>query len=150
MKGSCHCTASQSVWFSHLRKSFCFSLHLFIFSIMFIPLFSRPCFCPSSSLPYPWPPPPILLCLPPVVCLCVWVTHSPTLDYAEQLRLMQKTKEKLEIALEKYQDCTYRSFPPIFTSSFFWLSLLYSFPICLSNAFTQTCILAIHYQLIDK
>ncbi|KAI2661452.1 Golgin subfamily A member 1 [Labeo rohita] len=29
-------------------------------------------------------------------------------DYAEQLRLMQKTKEKLEIALEKYQDSSMR------------------------------------------
>ncbi|XP_019716484.1 golgin subfamily A member 1 isoform X2 [Hippocampus comes] len=36
-------------------------------------------------------------------------------DYAEQLRIMQKTKEKLEIALENHQDCTYlssRSPPP--------------------------------------
>lgn len=112
--------------------------------------FLVPVFVPPPPSPTRDPPPLILLCLPPAVCLCVWVTHSPTLDYAEQLRLMQKTKEKLEIALEKYQDCTYRSFPPIFTSSFFWLSLLYSFPICLSNAFTQTCILAIHYQPIDK
>uniref|UniRef100_A0A673G5W9 Golgin subfamily A member 1 n=1 Tax=Sinocyclocheilus rhinocerous TaxID=307959 RepID=A0A673G5W9_9TELE len=31
-------------------------------------------------------------------------------DYAEQLRLMQKTKEKLEIALEKYQDSSMRKF----------------------------------------
>ncbi|XP_057688821.1 golgin subfamily A member 1 isoform X1 [Corythoichthys intestinalis] len=30
-------------------------------------------------------------------------------DYAEQLRVMQKTKEKLEIALENHQDCTYLS-----------------------------------------
>ncbi|XP_077378925.1 golgin subfamily A member 1 isoform X1 [Festucalex cinctus] len=30
-------------------------------------------------------------------------------DYAEQLRIMQKTKEKLEIALENHQDCTYLS-----------------------------------------
>lgn len=115
-----HCSASQSVWFSHLRKSFCFSLHLFIFSIIFIPLSPPPCFVPPPTLPL------ILLCLPPVVFLCVSVSRSPTLDYAEQLRLMQKTKEKLEIALEKYQDCTYRSFPPIFASFFFWLSLLCS------------------------
>uniref|UniRef100_A0A672KQZ5 Golgin subfamily A member 1 n=1 Tax=Sinocyclocheilus grahami TaxID=75366 RepID=A0A672KQZ5_SINGR len=31
-------------------------------------------------------------------------------DYAEQFRLMQKTKEKLEIALEKYQDSSMRKF----------------------------------------
>ncbi|XP_061672768.1 golgin subfamily A member 1 isoform X7 [Syngnathoides biaculeatus] len=30
-------------------------------------------------------------------------------DFAEQLRIMQKTKEKLEIALENHQDCTYLS-----------------------------------------
>lgn len=86
--------------------------------------FLVPVFVPPPALPVILPL--ILLCLPPVVCLCVSVSHSPTLDYAEQLRLMQKTKEKLEIALEKHQDCTYRSFPPIFTNSFFWLSLLCS------------------------
>ena len=30
-----------------------------------------------------------------------------TQDYAEQVRTLQKIKEKLEIALEKHQDCTY-------------------------------------------
>lgn len=30
-----------------------------------------------------------------------------TQDYAEQVRNLQKIKEKLEIALEKHQDCTY-------------------------------------------
>ncbi|KAJ6651906.1 hypothetical protein lerEdw1_015929 [Lerista edwardsae] len=35
-------------------------------------------------------------------------------DYAEQVRNLQKIKEKLEIALEKHQDCTYPFFPPCF------------------------------------
>ncbi|KAM9822605.1 golgin subfamily A member 1 isoform X1 [Syngnathus typhle] len=38
-------------------------------------------------------------------------------DYAEQLRIMQKTKEKLEIALENHQDCTYLSFRSLPTTS---------------------------------
>lgn len=48
-----------------------------------------------------------------LVCMCVIVQ---TIDYAEQLRIMQKTKEKLEIALEKQQDCTYLYSPPKTTS----------------------------------
>lgn len=39
-----------------------------------------------------------------------------TQDYAEQVRNLQKIKEKLEIALEKHQDCTY--FFPAFFQSF--------------------------------
>ncbi|MEQ2316780.1 Golgin subfamily A member 1 [Ameca splendens] len=45
------------------------------------------------------------------MCVCVHTCavdtpsqHSSTLDYAEQLRIMQKTKDKLEIALERHQD----------------------------------------------
>ena len=41
-----------------------------------------------------------------------------TQDYAEQVRTLQKIKEKLEIALEKHQDCTY------FFSCFFFLLFL--------------------------
>ena len=51
-----------------------------------------------------------------VVCVCVLFISSlvpPTLDYAEQLRVMQKTKDKLELALEKHQDCTYLLSPPV-------------------------------------
>lgn len=58
-------------------------------------------------------------CLDYGVCLC-GVSHHwspPTLDYAEQLRLMQKTKDKLELALEKHQDCTYLLSPPVSLSS---------------------------------
>lgn len=58
-------------------------------------------------------------CLDCGVCLC-GVSHHwspPTLDYAEQLRLMQKTKDKLELALEKHQDCTYLLSPPVSLSS---------------------------------
>lgn len=52
------------------------------------------------------------------VCVCVFVLFisslvPPTLDYAEQLRVMQKTKDKLELALEKHQDCTYLLSPPV-------------------------------------
>ena len=36
-----------------------------------------------------------------------YVRHTPHQDYAEQVRTLQKIKEKLEIALEKHQDCTY-------------------------------------------
>lgn len=49
-----------------------------------------------------------------VVCLSR-LSHRrspPPLDYAEQLRLMQKTKDKLELALETHQDCTYLLSPP--------------------------------------
>lgn len=35
-----------------------------------------------------------------------------TQDYADQIRNLQKIKEKLENALEKHQDCTYSSFFP--------------------------------------
>uniref|UniRef100_A0A8C7KH32 Golgin subfamily A member 1 n=1 Tax=Oncorhynchus kisutch TaxID=8019 RepID=A0A8C7KH32_ONCKI len=53
---------------------------------------------------------------PPFLCVYVFVLcavgvpspHLPPLDYAEQLRLMQKTKDKLEIALEKHQDSSMR------------------------------------------
>uniref|UniRef100_A0A674ABA3 Golgin subfamily A member 1 n=1 Tax=Salmo trutta TaxID=8032 RepID=A0A674ABA3_SALTR len=78
------------------------------FSIMF--LFyssSSPWLLPSSTCPP-------FLC----VCVCVYVfvlcavgipsPHLLPLDYAEQLRLMQKTKDKLEIALEKHQDSSMR------------------------------------------
>lgn len=50
--------------------------------------------------------------LPVFWCVCVSLSNFQTIDYAEQLRIMQKTKEKLEIALEKHQDCTYLCSPP--------------------------------------
>lgn len=45
-----------------------------------------------------------------------------TQDYAEQVRTLQKIKEKLEIALEKHQDCTYffSCFFQSFQSLVFW------------------------------
>lgn len=69
------------------------------------------------------PVPPSCLCFVRVVacwcaCVCMYCWYPipspyfPTLDYAEQLRIMQKTKDKLEIALEKQQDCTYLYSPP--------------------------------------
>ena len=45
-----------------------------------------------------------------------------TQDYAEQVRTLQKIKEKLEIALEKHQDCTdfFSCFFQSFQSLVFW------------------------------
>lgn len=94
-------------------------------------IISQPCFPFAFSLSFCSPSLPCSLlssacsslfvfCVWLLVCACVcmycqYPMSSPnlqTLDYAEQLRIMQKTKEKLEIALEKHQDCTYLYSPP--------------------------------------
>lgn len=51
-----------------------------------------------------------------------YVRHTPHQDYAEQVRTLQKIKEKLEIALEKHQDCTYffSCFFQFFQGLVFW------------------------------
>ncbi|XP_005733672.1 golgin subfamily A member 1 isoform X2 [Pundamilia nyererei] len=79
-----------------------FTFHYFstMFSLLFSPTPSvhlLSCFSLNCHLP-----------LSPCLCVYCWYPtpspYFPTLDYAEQLRIMQKTKEKLEIALERHQD----------------------------------------------
>lgn len=105
--------SQQSLWSS-----------LFCLKIMWYFFLNFPLFL-NHNFPFV-PPSPFVHCLSIVtyfvlLVLCVWcvctcmycktpipLAHLPhTVDYAEQLRIMQKTKEKLEIALENHQDCTY-------------------------------------------
>lgn len=112
------CSLLTSMVFSDKKIISSFTFHYF--SIMFSLLFSpSPCvhFLSCLSLYHNLPVAPPVCLVRSVVCWCACVRtccrylipspYFPTLDYAEQLRIMQKTKDKLEIALEKHQDCTY-------------------------------------------
>uniref|UniRef100_A0A4W5NBP6 Golgin subfamily A member 1 n=1 Tax=Hucho hucho TaxID=62062 RepID=A0A4W5NBP6_9TELE len=81
--------------------------------IVFFPFVCLSSFILFLLLPIPLPSSTYPSFLGVCVLVCFFAVGIPSphllpIDYAEQLRLMQKTKDKLEIALEKHQDSSMR------------------------------------------